>query len=127
MDNGWARKVVVGVFWTTVGDDTLADRRRRRPTQSQSLICVRATFGRGAQGRSPRLAKTLASGQIYAEVRPKAWGVLPGGQSGNPGSKTYTTSLNSWASGDYHHLNFLKNLEAVEENWKMQTFKPLKE
>jgi len=58
---------------------------------------------------------------------PKAWGVLPGGQSGNPGSKTYTTSLNLWASGDYHDLNFLKNPDAVEENWKVQTFKPVKE
>jgi penicillin amidase len=58
---------------------------------------------------------------------PKAWGVLPGGQSGNPGSKTYTTSLNSWASGEYHELNFLKSFDTVEESWSVQIFKPLKE
>ena len=58
---------------------------------------------------------------------PKAWGVLPGGQSGNPGSKTYTTSLNSWASGKYHELNFLKSSDSIEESWRVQTFKPIKE
>lgn len=58
---------------------------------------------------------------------PKAWGVLPGGQSGNPGGKLYTTSLNSWATGQYHELNFLKNSEVIKEGWSVQTFNPIKE
>ncbi|MFT6209411.1 MAG: hypothetical protein ACJATE_000001, partial [Bacteroidia bacterium] len=41
--------------------------------------------------------------------------------------KTYTTSLNSWASGEYHELNFLKSFDTVEESWSVQIFKPLKE
>jgi len=58
---------------------------------------------------------------------PKAWGVLPGGQSGNPGGQFYTTSLNSWSSGEYHELNFLKNSEAIKDGWNLQLFKPAKE
>ncbi len=55
---------------------------------------------------------------------PKAWGVLPGGQSGNPGSQLYTTSLNSWASGEYHQLNFMNDSSSIESGWKVHTFKP---
>lgn len=58
---------------------------------------------------------------------PKAWGVLPGGQSGNPGSEYYTTSLRSWARGEYHELNFLANPEQIQKGWKLQTFQTIKE
>lgn len=58
---------------------------------------------------------------------PRAWGVLPGGQSGNPGSKHYTTSLLSWARGDYHSLHFLNNAQLSSPEWNMQTFKPAKQ
>jgi penicillin amidase len=34
----------------------------------------------------------------------KAYGVFPGGQSGNPLSKFYKTSLDKWASKEYHEL-----------------------
>jgi penicillin amidase len=34
----------------------------------------------------------------------KGYGVYPGGQSGNPGSKYYDNMVSEWADGDYHEL-----------------------
>ncbi|RMG87266.1 MAG: penicillin acylase family protein [Bacteroidetes bacterium] len=39
----------------------------------------------------------------------KAWGVYPGGQSGNPGSPYYDSMLEKWANGAYYELFFMKN------------------
>ncbi|SDS31315.1 penicillin amidase [Formosa sp. Hel1_31_208] len=38
---------------------------------------------------------------------PKALGIYPGGQSGNPGSKYYDNFIDDWAIGQYHELNFM--------------------
>lgn len=56
--------------------------------------------------------------------RPKAWGVLPGGQSGNPGSAKYQTSLPSWANGEYHELLFLRADDQPNPSLETFTFKP---
>lgn len=39
----------------------------------------------------------------------EAYGVYPGGQSGNPGSKYYADFLPSWETGKYYRLLFLPN------------------
>ncbi len=39
----------------------------------------------------------------------KGWGVFPGGQSGNPGSKYYDLDVEKWRTGDYNQLYFMKN------------------
>ena len=39
----------------------------------------------------------------------KAWGVFPGGQSGNPGSPYYATGIEKWSNGEYNELFFMKN------------------
>ena len=36
----------------------------------------------------------------------KAWGVYPGGQSGNPGSLYYNNLLDRWTKGQYYQLQF---------------------
>lgn len=41
----------------------------------------------------------------------KAWGVYPGGQSGNPASKYYDSMLDKWTKGEYYELFFMKNKE----------------
>ncbi len=41
----------------------------------------------------------------------KAYGVYPGGQSGNPGSKYYDSMLDKWANGEYYELFFMKNAD----------------
>lgn len=39
--------------------------------------------------------------------KPKAWGVYPGGQSGNPGSHNYTAFVEKWAKSEYYELVFM--------------------
>ena len=36
----------------------------------------------------------------------KAWGIYPGGQSGNPGHPNYSSMIKGWASGRYKKLLF---------------------
>lgn len=45
----------------------------------------------------------------------EAYGVYPGGQNGNPGSKYYDTFVDSWAEGEFYSLLFIKK-EAVANN-----------
>jgi penicillin amidase len=55
----------------------------------------------------------------------KAWGVYPGGQSGNPGSPYYADMLSTWVRGQYYELLFLK--AGDDDNTKImlkQNFKP---
>ena len=56
---------------------------------------------------------------------PKAYGVLPGGQSGNPGSNRYAYSLENWANGEYHALRFLKKDSELQSDWTKLIIKPL--
>ncbi|MGX5820662.1 penicillin acylase family protein [Chitinophaga lutea] len=35
----------------------------------------------------------------------KAWGIYPGGQSGNPGSKYYDNGVDDWVAGKYYSLH----------------------
>lgn len=46
----------------------------------------------------------------------QAWGVYPGGQSGNPGSHYYDNMVDAWAAGDYYELLFLDQPAAVPAN-----------
>lgn len=41
----------------------------------------------------------------------KAYGVYPGGQSGNPGSRFYDNFLDKWAAGEYYELWFMKSAD----------------
>jgi len=49
----------------------------------------------------------------------EAYGVYPGGQNGNPGSKFYDNSIDTWAAGKYFRLLFLKK-EAAAKSDKMK-------
>ena len=48
---------------------------------------------------------------------PIGFGVLPGGQSGNPGSKKYLYSLENWVFGEYHRLHLLENSDEAKSGW----------
>ena len=54
----------------------------------------------------------------------EAYGVYPGGQSGNPGSKYYDNFVDQWSKGQYYKLLFMDKTTVAEKNykWKM-TFK----
>jgi penicillin amidase len=55
----------------------------------------------------------------------EAYGVYPGGQSGNPGSSYYGSFINDWAEGKYYKLLFLQNSTVQNDHqlkytWKIQ-------
>ncbi len=45
-----------------------------------------------------------------------AWGVYPGGQSGNPGSPFYNNMIEKWATGNYLKLHFTSTAEKLKDN-----------
>ncbi|WP_224487887.1 penicillin acylase family protein [Robertkochia flava] len=54
---------------------------------------------------------------------PKALGIYPGGQSGNPGSKHYDDFIDKWAAGEYLELNFLPYGDEPGNTFTTQTLK----
>ncbi|QNL49429.1 penicillin acylase family protein [Olivibacter sp. SDN3] len=52
---------------------------------------------------------------------PTGFGILPGGASGNPGSKFYDNQLDYWATGELKELLFLENNRADNPRIKYQT------
>ena len=57
---------------------------------------------------------------------PKALGIYPGGQSGNPGSTYYDNFIDDWAIGKYHELNFLQSQTATDQIMATQILIPTK-
>jgi penicillin G amidase len=41
----------------------------------------------------------------------QAWGVYPGGQSGNPGSQFYQDQVETWAQGQYYPLHHVRRVD----------------
>ncbi len=69
-------------------------------------------------GPSWRLVAQMGKEQI------EAYGLYPGGQSGNPGSKYYATFIDHWVEGKYYKLLFLPNAaqqnnERIKYTWKV--------
>ena len=47
--------------------------------------------------------------------RPQAWGVYPGGQSGNPGSPHYADQLETWRTGQLYPLLYLLSANEADQ------------
>ncbi len=52
---------------------------------------------------------------ISLTAKTEAYGVYPGGQSGNPGSKYYDSFVDQWASGKYYLLWMMTKEEAADK------------
>ncbi len=52
---------------------------------------------------------------ISLEEKIKAYGVYPGGQSGNPSSKYYKNMIETWTKGEYYTLNSTKKPEDIRQ------------
>jgi penicillin amidase len=63
------------------------------------------------------------SWRMVVETGPvlRAWGVYPGGQSGNPGSKYYDNFILDWAAGKPYELVFLKSADEKHPDIAAQT------
>jgi penicillin G amidase len=55
---------------------------------------------------------------VHLTPETEAYGVYPGGQNGNPGSKYYDTFINSWVEGKYYPLWVMKKTEANDKRVK---------
>lgn len=55
---------------------------------------------------------------------PKAYGIYPGGQSGNPGSAYYDNFIDDWAAGTYYDLLFMQDQNSTEGIMSTQTLTP---
>ncbi len=60
------------------------------------------------QGPSWRMVVSLEKSGV------KAWGVYPGGQSGNPGSPFYNNMLDHWSKGKYFSFHFTATAESLK-------------
>jgi penicillin G amidase len=66
----------------------------------------------GSAGTVDAIARTTGpSWRMIVELGDdvQAYGILPGGQSGNPGSHYYDNLLSEWKAGKLRPLNYLKN------------------
>ncbi len=50
----------------------------------------------------------------------EAWGIYPGGQSGNPGSKYYNNFVQDWALGKYYRLWFMTREEQADKRVQLK-------
>jgi penicillin G amidase len=82
-------------------------------TRQKAFSFYRIPVGGGAGIVNANRNNNGASWRMVVEMgsEPNAYGVFPGGQSGNPGSYYYNRSLGDWAAGRYHKLLFLKNAQ----------------
>lgn len=48
--------------------------------------------------------------------KPVAYGILPGGESGNIGSPFYKTSVDDWHKGKYYRIQFYSAIEEAKKN-----------
>ncbi len=55
---------------------------------------------------------------ISLTAKTEAYGVYPGGQSGNPGSKYYDSFVDQWAAGKYYSLWMMTKEEAADKRVK---------
>ena len=55
---------------------------------------------------------------VHLAPETEAYGIYPGGQSGNPGSKFYDLFINDWAVGNYYRLWVMKENEANDKRVK---------
>ncbi|MEM6380975.1 MAG: penicillin acylase family protein, partial [Bacteroidota bacterium] len=72
---------------------------------NRSLNAIRRTHG-----PSWRMVVEMAKDGV------QAYGLYPGGQSGNPGSAYYDNMVDTWAKGDYDKLIFPKNKQEMESS-----------
>jgi penicillin G amidase len=89
-------------------------------TRQKAFSFDRLPVGGGAGIVNANRKNNGASWRMVVEMTPEpnAYGIFPGGQSGNPGSYYYNRSLADWAAGRYHKLLLLQ--DAQQENPAIQ-------
>ncbi len=55
---------------------------------------------------------------VQLSATTEAYGIYPGGQNGNPGSKYYDDYIDNWVSGKYNKLWFMRDGDKTDKNVK---------
>ena len=74
----------------------------------------RNTVNAASQGHGPSWRMIV---KLSKDEETEAWGIYPGGQSGNPGSPNYFEGIYDWGKGNYKKLLF--NKEPLNNNSKI--------
>lgn len=118
----WKAEEGVDATWQNVNDVSVTHLARLKPFSRKRIktggnhSIVNANFS--GHGPSWRMVVELGP-------EPNAYGVYPGGQSGNPGSPRFDNMIDPWASGQYFRLNYLKRGGSAEGVAKFsQTLNP---
>ena len=107
----WEKYKATGVFHLA----KLAPLSRTNLPIGGGVHCVNAA--KPNHGPSWRMVVSLTQ-------QTEAYGVYPGGQSGNPGSKYYDTFIDQWAAGKYYLLWMMTKNEMKDKRVKaVMTFK----
>ncbi len=111
---GWAAFKATGVRHL-LGGSLAAFSRLQLPIGGGSNIINAAT---GNWGPSWRVI-------VHMTDETEAYGIYPGGQNGNPGSKYYDQFVDKWTNGEYNKLWIIKNEAEAggKAKWKIH-FKP---
>jgi penicillin amidase len=111
---GWAAFKATGVRHL-LGGSLAAFSRLQLPIGGGSNIINAATNNWGPSWRVI----------VHMTDETEAYGVYPGGQNGNPGSKYYDQFVDQWAKGEYNKLWIIKSeVDAgAKAKWKIH-FKP---
>lgn len=91
---------------------THIDHLTRLPALSRNFVNVGGNLNiinatNATHGPSWRMVVSL-------EDKINAFGIIPGGQSGNPGSRFYDNEIDDWAQGKYYPLDAPNNLNNIE-------------
>jgi penicillin amidase len=93
------------------GDFSWANYKRTKiqhlVSQFKSFSVENVYTGGGAGMLNATSGRSGPSWRMVVELGPevKAFGIYPGGQSGNPGSKYYSNFIQKWANGEYLNFN----------------------
>lgn len=86
-------------------------------TQTNGLGTKALYSGGGAESVNATRGTSGPSWRMIVELGPelKAWGVYPGGASGNPGSPNYDSMVEAWRTGQLYELNFYRNAPSNDD------------
>lgn len=107
----WSNKKGREATWGSYKESSILHLARLAPLSATQLMVdgnrgiVNANSGR--HGASWRMVVQLGD-------TVKAWGIYPGGQSGNPGNPHYSNMIESWRTARYLPLLFLKKGQKVD-------------
>ncbi|MEJ7740160.1 MAG: penicillin acylase family protein [Chitinophagaceae bacterium] len=98
------------------------DTRINHLTRLPALSREHVNTGGGVHSINATKSVHGASWRMVVHLAPEteAYGVYPGGQNGNPGSKYYDNFVDTWAAGKYYSLFVMKGRDGLNKKIKFK-------